>query len=108
MHKMVVLAKAVEGQKEELARWYDEQHMKDLLSVPGFLSAERHDIAIVKTPGQLPAWDFMLIYELAGEDPMSILRGMAGTPGAAPSSPALESAVTLSMLGLSRNRQVAG
>ena len=54
MHKMVVLAKAAEGQVEALAKWYDETHMNDLLAVPGLVTAERHNLITLKQPEGTP------------------------------------------------------
>ncbi|TVV76648.1 hypothetical protein [Sphingomonas solaris] len=107
MHKMMVLAKAASGRTEELARWYDEQHMKDLLAVPGFVSAERHNVIPVKRADGIPEWDFMLVYEIAGDDPFTVLRTMGGLMGTEkmPVSDALESSQTLSLVGLSQSRQ---
>ena len=105
MHRMIVLAKAAEGRREDLATWYDERHMHDLLAVPGFVSAERHDVLPVKQPDGMPGWDFMLVYEIDG-DPMTVLRSMGGLMGSEkmPTSDALESVSTLSLVGLSRTR----
>jgi hypothetical protein len=61
MHKMMVLAKAAEGRVEELARWYEEQYINDLLAVPGFVSAELHAVIPVKQPAGVPHWHIMLI-----------------------------------------------
>jgi hypothetical protein len=103
MNKMMVLAKATEGRAEELPRWYDEQHFKDQLAVPGFASAERHTLVPVKKPDGLPEWNFMLIYEIEG-DPMTVLRSMGGLMGSEkmPTSDALESLSTLSLVGISQ------
>lgn len=104
MHKMVVMAKAAEDRVEELARWYDERHIPDLLAVPGFVSAERHGLLPVKPLAAMPKWDFMLVYELEGDDPMKTLMAMGGMMGTErmPVSDALESASTLSVVGLSQ------
>ncbi|RYE57918.1 MAG: hypothetical protein EOP20_06750 [Hyphomicrobiales bacterium] len=109
MHKMVVLAKAAEGRVEELARWYDQRHIPDLLAVPGFVSAERHGVFPVKPIEGMPTWDFMLIYEIAGDDPMAVLKTMGGMMGTErmPTSDALESQFTLSIIGLSQHLQVS-
>ena len=109
MNKMMVLAKAAEGRVEELAKWYDEQHLNDLLAVPGFISAERHSVFPVKLPGGVPTWDFMLIYEIEG-DPMTVLRSMGGLMGTEkmPTSDALESVSTLSLVGISQGRRISG
>lgn len=100
MHKMVVFAKAKPGQVDALARWYDEQHMNDLLAVPGLVTAERHTLLPVKRPEGTPEWEFMLIYELAGDDPMVALKNMAAAQ--VPISDLLESTSTLSIVGVSQ------
>jgi hypothetical protein len=106
MNKMMVLARAADGRVQELARWYDERHLKDLLAVPGFVSVERHTIVPVKKLDGIPEWHFMLIYEIEG-DPMTVLRGMAGLLGSKkmPTSEALESVSTLSLVGISQGRR---
>lgn len=103
MNKMMVLAKAAAGRRDELAQWYDERHFTDLLAVPGFVSAERHDLVPVKQPEGLPQWDFLLIYGIEG-DPMTVLGTMAGMLGTErmPTSDALESSNTLSLVALSQ------
>ncbi|MFC4595833.1 hypothetical protein [Sphingobium tyrosinilyticum] len=108
MHKMMVLARASEGKKAELARWYDERHIPDLLAVPGFISAERHDAVPIKAPDGLPNWDFLLIYEFEG-DPMTALRNMGNVMGSEkmPRSDALDSTYTLSVVGISQGRRTA-
>jgi hypothetical protein len=107
MHKMVVLAKAAPGRVDDLAEWYDRRHIPDLLAVPGFVSAERHSVMPVKAPSGMQSWDFMLIYEIAGENPFAILQAMGGMMGTErmPVSDALESQHTLSLVGLSQFRK---
>ncbi|MEY4160396.1 MAG: hypothetical protein RLZZ136_1017 [Pseudomonadota bacterium] len=107
MHKMVVLAKAASGRVEELAKWYDERHIPDLLAVPGFVSAERHTVLPVKVPEGTQQWDFMLIYEIAGDNPMTVLATMGGLMGTEqmPVSDALLSVHTLSHVALSQFRK---
>ncbi len=100
MHKMVVLAKAVPGKVEELAQWYDETHIPDLLAVPGLITAERHTIMPIKRPEGTPAWDFMLVYEFAGDDPMVVLGNMAKAQVAL--GDMMESTQTLSLVGVSQ------
>jgi hypothetical protein len=100
MHKMVVFAKAVPGKVTELAAWYDEQHINDLLAVPGLLTAERHTLMPVKQPDGSPAWDFMLIYELEGQDPSAALQNMGKAQIAI--SDLLESTSTLSVIAISQ------
>ena len=100
MHKMVVLAKAVPGKVEELAQWYDETHIPDLLAVPGLITAERHTIMPIKRPEGTPVWDFMLVYEFSGDEPMVVLGDMAKAQVSL--GDMMESTQTLSLVGVSQ------
>lgn len=107
MHKMVAFSKAVQGKVEDLARWYDEQHINDLLDIPGMASAERHTLIPLGRPAGTPEWDFMMVYEIDAEDPMSVIRAMGErqAAGRMPWTDALESASSLSVVGLSQVRR---
>ncbi len=102
MLKMVVLAKAIPGKKEELAKWYDEKHLGDLFAVEGVASVERHDYMPLKGPEGLPQWDFLLIYEFEGDDPMAVLGNMAKAQ--IELSDIMESSQTLSVIATSRTK----
>ena len=58
-HKYLLLVRmdVEEGWEEEFRRWYNEEHVKNLLTVPGFLSGARYE-SIEGTPR------FMAIYEI--------------------------------------------
>ena len=101
MHKMVVMVKAVDGRVEELARWYDETHLADLLAVPGVVHVERHTIIPIKRPDATTQWDFLLIYHLDAEDPMTVLREMA-VAGVPVQCDALDSSLTVSLVAVSQ------
>jgi hypothetical protein len=100
MHKMVVLAKAKEDQVEALAQWYDDTHIPDMLAVPGLITAERHKMMTVKQPDGLPQWDYMVIYEFEGDDPMVALANLGKAQ--VPLSDLMESTQTLSIVGISQ------
>ena len=105
MNKMTVMAKAMPGQVEALAKWYDEIHIPDLLAVPGLTSAERHTVMTLKSPDGTPAWDFMLIYGLEG-DPMAVLGNMAKAQIAL--SDLMDSTLTLSVVAVSQGMRTEG
>ncbi len=109
MHKMVAFSKAVDGQADALAHWYDTQHMRDLLDIPGMVSAERHRVQPLGAPAGTPAWDFMLVYEIDAADPMTVIRTMGErrAAGRMPWTDVLESESSLSLIGLSAHRLTA-
>lgn len=98
--KMIVFTAAHDGGREALDRWYDERHVPDLLAVPGLVAAERYDVRALKTPPGSPAWDFLAVYSLDGDDIDAILREAAGRMGGKDMAvtPALDSAKTLALV----------
>ena len=100
MHKMVVFAKAKPDKVEAVAKWYDETHIPDMLAVPGLITAERHAMITVKQPEGLPQWDFMVVYEFEGADPMVALANLGKAQ--VPLSDLMESTQTLSIVGISQ------
>ena len=92
-----VFSNAVAGKEDEYNRWYTEQHLDDVLRVPGFVVAQRFRLALedAAAPAQ-----YLAIYELETDDPhksLAELEARAGTP-AMPISPALDVAVVKALL----------
>jgi hypothetical protein len=92
-----VFSNAVAGKEDEYNRWYTEQHLDDVLRVPGFIAAQRFRLALedAAAPAQ-----HLAIYEMETDDPrktLAELEARAGTP-AMPISPALDVAVVKALL----------
>ncbi|MDT5015671.1 MAG: hypothetical protein QOD39_1831 [Mycobacterium sp.] len=68
----IVLTNPIEGEDEAFNKWYDAQHVPEVLAVPGVVAAQRYDIAEVNVPddedlpAQLPppTHRYLVIYEL--------------------------------------------
>jgi len=87
----LVLTNPIDGEDDAFNKWYDTQHLPEVLDVPGVVAAQRYDIAEVKVPddqdlpAQLPppTHRYMVIYELDDEPDVvmaeSLKRVMAGT-----------------------------
>lgn len=79
---LVVFSNPVSGREDEYNDWYNRVHLTDVLKVPGFVSAQRFEIAsgeVVDGAG----WRYLAIYEFRAEDPaaaLSALTRLAGTP----------------------------
>jgi hypothetical protein len=57
---------AVEGREDEFNDWYDDQHIPDVLAVPGFIRARRYEITDnLATP--LTKFKYFAIYEIEGD-----------------------------------------
>ncbi|MDO7842139.1 DUF4286 family protein [Sphingomonas immobilis] len=98
--QMVVLTCAADDAVAELARWYDEQHIPDLLRVPGIVSARRGSVMKLGGPAGLPDWNFLACYDIEAESPQLVLAETGRRMGTdeMPRSPALDSSKTLALI----------
>jgi hypothetical protein len=65
---LMVVTSPVEGKDEEYNRWYNEQHLRDVLSCDGFTGGERFELT-VPVMGQFPG-KYVALYEMESDDPM--------------------------------------
>ncbi len=61
----LVMAHAVDGREEELDRWYDQVHLKEMLAVPCVRSARRYRLAGTPATAEAP---FLILYEVESDD----------------------------------------
>lgn len=92
-----VLSRATPGQEEEFVRWYREQHLPDVIKMPGVVSGK-----IIKLDFQrvydldAPQYDLLTIYELEGEHPEPIVDSLKAAFG----TDAMPNSDALSMVGM--------
>lgn len=83
-YEYVILTQAVDGRLDEFERWYDEVHLRDVLKIPGVVSARRSRISSIKnTAVDGPAWNSLAIYELDAEDPEVVKQAISDAAGTA-------------------------
>lgn len=90
-HVYVVQTNPVEGKEDEYNDWYDNQHLADILRLPGFVSAQRFRLAPTDPPQSSPQ-RYLAIYEIETDDIDAVnaaLVAAAGSP-ALPISGALD------------------
>ena len=71
----IALTNPIEGEDDAFNKWYDTQHVPEVLDVPGVTAAQRYDIVELKVPddeglpAQLPppTHRYMVIYQLDQE-----------------------------------------
>jgi len=100
-YTFVVFSGPTAGQEDEYNRWYNEQHLPDVLKVKGFVAAQRFRLQ----PGPNDAADapakYLALYEIETDDlqaAMADLSSRAGTP-AMQMSPALNTSALSTMMG---------
>jgi hypothetical protein len=76
----VVLTNAAEGRDAEFNDWYDNQHISDVLKLPGFVSAQRFNLATQPAP-----YSYLTLYEIETDD----LAATQAALGKAAGSPAM-------------------
>ena len=69
-HVQIVLSNPVEAAREaEFNDWYTNQHIPDLMTLPGFVRAQRFRLAnSFRDPRGGPTWTYMVYYELDTPD----------------------------------------
>ena len=79
---MVVMTNPVEGRKAEYNDWYDEQHMPDVLRIPGIVSAERFELSDAQRLDPPYPFSFLALYWIETDDlpkVISELKSRSGT-----------------------------
>lgn len=92
-HVLVVLSNAAPGRDHEFNDWYDQEHLRDVLSVEGFVSAQRFCLSDAQLrPDEPPPHRYLAIYEIEAPDLAVPLRQLlAGvTDGTIPLSETLD------------------
>jgi hypothetical protein len=64
----LVFTGPIEGREDEYNKWYDEQHLPDVVAVPGIVAAQRYELASAGPPGAPePAHRYLAMYEIEGD-----------------------------------------
>lgn len=71
---MVIPSSALPGRDQEYNDWYDNEHLGDVLKVPGIISGRRYN-ALPISPAPAPA-KHLSIFELEADDPAAVLGEM--------------------------------
>jgi hypothetical protein len=94
---MVYTEPATDELEDEFNRWYSEEHLPDVVSVPGFTAATRYRLTDLNVGRQFKPWivprRYLAIYELEVEGPEAVAeagRALRGRPNPT-RSPALGS-----------------
>ncbi len=79
-HILAVHSNATEGKDTEYNDWYNNVHLGEVLQVPGFVAAQRFEIAdVAPVAGGAPSHQYMAIYELDTDDPQASLDALGAS-----------------------------
>jgi len=80
-HVFVVFTNAVDGKEAEYNSWYNDQHLPDVLDVPGFVSAQRFKLSDTqRAAGPFP-WRYLALYQIETDDLKKTLATLAERSG---------------------------
>jgi len=65
---LLVFSNPVAGQEAEYNRWYSKQHQQDVVSVPGFKTAQRFVLSDVQLRESKPLPKYVIIYKIETAD----------------------------------------
>ena len=75
-HVLVALTNAADGRDDEFNDWYNNQHLGDVLQIPGFVSAQRFKLGAAQRMAS-PPYKYLTLYEIETDniqETMSALR----------------------------------
>jgi len=82
-YKLVVFSDSTEeGNEGEYNDWYTNQHLADVVDVPGFVSAQRFKIKTL-VMGEFKN-KYMAIYNIESDDPQKVMDAMMARRGNRP------------------------
>ena len=73
-YKLVVLSNSKEGCEAQYNDWYNNQHLQDVVAVPGFVSAQR--FVLTDSMGFNHGHRYLAIYEIESDDPEGVVAEM--------------------------------
>jgi hypothetical protein len=65
----------VAGREQEYNSWYSDQHLDDVIAVPGFVSAQRFRLVDPAAEGA-PRQPYLAIYRMHTDDPLGVFDGL--------------------------------
>ena len=67
-HIFIVYTNAVDGQDDAFNDWYDNQHLNDVLKIPGVVAAQRFALSDKQRLDPPFPWKYAAIYEVETDD----------------------------------------
>ena len=77
----VVLTNPVEGREAEYNEWYDNQHLSDVLQIPGMVGAQRFHAAPELISSGEAKWHYLAIYDIETDNLNGVFAEMQRRAG---------------------------
>ena len=90
-YNLIALTNPIEGQEEAFNDWYTNEHLGDVLKLPGVIAAQRYALNDVQHRKGPLDWKYMAVYEIEIDNISETLEALAAVSGTEqmPLSPAL-------------------
>jgi hypothetical protein len=75
-YKLVVFTNAVEGKDEDFNDWYQNTHLRQIVSIKSYVQAQRFRLHTNIVPGGPDLSRYMAIYDIETDDINASLRAM--------------------------------
>jgi hypothetical protein len=79
-HLFLVLTNPTAGMEEEYNRWYNDQHVPDVLGVDGFVGVQRFKLSAAPG-GEAPYWNYVAFYEIDRDKVDVAFKGLEAARG---------------------------
>lgn len=78
-HVLLALTNAAEGKDDDFNAWY-EDHMKELLALPGFVSVQRYRLGDAQRSPNTP-YKYLAVYQLDTDDLAASMAALGARAG---------------------------
>jgi hypothetical protein len=82
-YQFVVLTNPEPGQEKVYNEWYNNQHIPDVLNLPGVVAAQRFKLSDTQRAEPPYPWSYLAIYEVETDnldETIAALKSRGGTP----------------------------
>ena len=85
----IVLSNPLEGKEKEYNEWYSNVHLKEVVQIPGFISAQRFRLTQEQQLDIQP-YKYMAIYEIENENIGTAIRNLNESAGKLTMEPVID------------------
>lgn len=82
-YTFVVMTNAVDGRDDEFNKWYDGQHVRDVLDIPGMMSAQRFKLSSVQRMKASCPYRYLALYEIETDNLQAVMDELGSRSGTA-------------------------